>query len=147
MRITNPEINFQYKNKINSTKHMTALQIEQFLDIQLGVSGVLQIEQFFSGETLIFDNEEQKDLWAGYFGDLAAKQEHAEDAEDLHLLELIRQHNETNPGQHETITTWEVEKAIKALNKGKAPDLDSITAEHLQFAPMAWSSWNPLLPL
>ena len=83
---------------------------------------------------LISDGEDQLKLWAEYFENLSTPKDYPEQEEDSVVLEVIRRHNKTHPGDPAVFTVWDVEKAIKKLNKNKAADKDATTAEHLKYA-------------
>ena len=88
----------------------------------------------FSDEKLVFDEDDQRYQWANYFENLSKPDGGTEGTEALYLLNLIRSHN-AQQGEGIVVSTDEVEKAVKNLNKRKSPDIDNITAEHLQLAP------------
>ena len=88
-----------------------------------------------SENQLIHDTNDQRILWASYFEKLSAGSS-ADITEDRTLLRLIRDYH-TDHRRHEySFTTFDVQKVLKTLNKGKAADLQGITAEHLQQAPV-----------
>ena len=88
----------------------------------------------FSEEELLFDEDDQRRQWANYFEHLSTPEGHIEDSETANLLNLIRSYN-TQYKEDITVSVDEVHKAVKSLNKKKSPDIDHITAEHLQLAP------------
>ena len=88
-----------------------------------------------SENQLIHDAEEQRILWASYFEKLSAGSS-ADITEERTHLRLIREYHNDHHRHEYTFTTFDIQKVVKTLNKGKAADLQGITAEHLQQAPV-----------
>ena len=93
-------------------------------------------QAILASSVLVFNEDEQRQLWAKYFGELSMTQEHENSNKDTEVVRLIHEHHIKNPERHDNYTVWDIEKAVSDLNRGKAPDLNGITAEHLQNAPI-----------
>ena len=88
------------------------------------------------------DHAVQTDAWADYFENLSKNKDHHVSEINENTFKIIRQYNNRNPGEQHQFTVYDVEMAIKRLNKNKAADMDGITAEHLQLANL--DSLKPL---
>lgn len=87
------------------------------------------------GNKLVFDEENQRLLWADYFQNLSSQQGYKEEATDSNTIKLLRLATENNNNGNNSYDDYDVTMAIRRLNKNRAPDLEGITAEHLQYAP------------
>ena len=91
------------------------------------------------GEKTANTPEEQRDLFAEYFKELATPKD-APNFNNQHLKEserrfkLINEISKSEEKKKIIVTIEEVEKAIQKLNSGKAADEYGITAEHVKFA-------------
>ena len=95
-----------------------------------------QVTALKKGDSLVFDQSEQKGMWADYFEKLSCSHHSTGDADKATTTELIRLTNFSKPGTHVKLTAYDIEQAIKKLNRNKSPDQDNVTAEHLQRAPL-----------
>ena len=86
-------------------------------------------------EEMVFEEDTQRSEWAEYFQTLSSADADL-DENDTTMLHLIREKFQGTPVTIPKLTCYDVERTIRSLNKGKAPDTDGISAEHLQFAPM-----------
>ena len=96
---------------------------------------VISSEALIFKEEMIFDEDKQRSEWADYFQALSSIDTQL-DEKDTTMLHLIREKFQGTTATIPKLTCYDIECTIKSLNKGKAPDTDGISAEHLQFAPM-----------
>ena len=102
--------------------------------ISLNKKGGIQTAALLQDGNLIYDETEQRNMWAEYFGRLSSSNEKTTENEAT-MLDLIRKCHANSRSHNVAYTSYDVEKAIRSLNKGKSPDLQGVTAEHLQHAP------------